>query len=92
MYKNVSEQIKLDLLDMVQKHDYSYMMSDSHDVWEAGMKYEKEIEAKIHSLCVVHMENPVSLMAECAAVRDEQYIGGLTHKTIYGWFSKYMNK
>ena len=26
----VSEQIKVDLLDMVRKHDYSYMMSDSH--------------------------------------------------------------
>ncbi len=88
----VKDEIKAELLDMVQKHDYSYMMSDDHRAWDRGMMFEKQIEAKIHSLCVVHMENPVSLMAECSAVRDEQYTSGLTHKTIYGWFSKYMNK
>lgn len=88
----VKDEIKAELLDMVQKHDYSYMMSDDHRAWERGMLFEKQIEAKIHSLCVVHMENPISLMAECSVVRDEQYTNGLTHKTIYGWFSKYMSK
>ena len=44
---SISNKIKSDLLDMVQKHDYSYMMSDSHNVWESGMRYEKEIQAKV---------------------------------------------
>jgi hypothetical protein len=90
MYKMVKDGIKSDLLEMVQKHDYSYMMSDSHSVWEAGMRYEKEIQAKIHALCAIHREDAVALMAECAAVRDEQYTDGLTHKTIYNWFSTYI--
>ena len=46
----VSEQIKADLLDMVQKHDYSYMYSDDHRAWESGMEYEKAIKAKVHAL------------------------------------------
>ena len=86
----VSEQIKQDLLDMVQRHDYSYMMSDSHSVWESGMRYEKEIQAKIHALCAVHREDAYSLVAECLDIRPEQYRDGLTHKVIKGWFKPYI--
>jgi len=87
----VSEKIRTDLLDMVYKHDYSYMMSDSHNVWEAGMRYEKEIQAKVHALCAIHREDAVALRAECIEIRPEQYIDGLTHLVIAGWFKPYID-
>ena len=87
---SISNKIKSDLLDMVQKHDYSYMMSDSHSVWESGMIYEKEIQAKVHALCATHREDAEALLAECLSIRSEQYIDGLTHKVIRGWFKPYI--
>ena len=54
---SISKQIHTDLLDMVLKHDYSYMYSDDHRSWESGMRYEKEIQAKVHALCAVHKED-----------------------------------
>jgi hypothetical protein len=66
------------------------MMSDSHGVWEAGMRYEKAIQAKIHALCAVHREDVEALYRDCLDVRDEQYIDGLTHKVIKSWFQTYI--
>ena len=86
----VSEQIKADLLDMVQKHDYSYMMSDSHSVWEVGMRHEASIKAKVHALCAIHKEDAEALYNEIVAGVQEQYTDGLTHKVIKGWFSMYI--
>ena len=88
----VSEQIKSDLLSMVQKHDYSYMMSDSHSVWESGMRYEKAIQAKIHALCAVHREDAEALYREVIELVQEQYVDGLTHKVIKGWFTPYIGE
>ena len=87
---SISNKIRVDLLDMVQKHDYSYMMSDSHGVWESGMRYEKEIQAKVHALCAIHREDAEALLDECLSIRSEQYIDGLTHKVIRGWFKPYI--
>lgn len=86
----VSEQIHTDLLDMVQKHDYSYMYSDDHRAWESGMEYEKAIKAKVHALCAIHKEDAEALYNEIVAVVQEQYTDGLTHKVIKGWFSMYI--
>ncbi len=86
----VSEQMRQDLLDMVQKHDYSHMMSDSHNIWEAGMRNENSIKAKIHALFTYHREDMEQLYKDCLAVRDEQYTTGLTQNTIKGWFSTYI--
>lgn len=88
----VSESIAVDLLKMVQKHDYSYMMSDDHRSWESGMRYEKEIQAKIHALCSIHKEDAVALLEDCIAIRPEQYIDGLTHRVIKSWFAPYVGK
>lgn len=88
----VSEQIHNELIDMVQKHDYSYMYSDSHSVWQAGVKYEREIQAKIHALCAVHREDAQSLLDECLTEREEQYTDGLTHRIIRGWFKPYVGQ
>ena len=88
----VSEQIKSDLLDMVQRHDYSYMMSDSHSVWESGMRYERDIKAKVHALCAVHREDAEALYKEVIELVQEQYVDGLTHKVIKGWFTPYIGE
>lgn len=89
---SISNKIKSDLLDMVQKHDYSYMMSDSHSVWESGMRYEKEIQAKVHALCAIHREDAEALYKEVIELVQEQYIDGLTHKVIRGWFKPYIGE
>ena len=60
----VVDTIKSDLYELIQKHDWSYMMSDSHNVWEAGMKVDKEIQAKIHALCAIHKEDAEALYSE----------------------------
>lgn len=86
----VSEQIKVDLLDMVQRHDYSYMYSDDHRSWESGMRYEKEIQAKVHALCAIHREDAEALCNEIVGVVAEGYTDGLTHKVIRGWFASYI--
>jgi len=86
----VSKQIHSDLLDMVQQHDYSYMYSDDHRSWESGMRYEKEIQAKIHTLCGIHREDADGLYKEVIELVQEQYTDGLTHKTIKGWFKPYI--
>ena len=88
----VSEKIKVDLLDMVQKHDYSYMYSDDHRSWVSGMSVEKEIQAKIHALCSIHREDAEGLYKEAVESVQEQYTDGLTHKVIKGWFSPYIGE
>jgi len=87
---NVGEQIKQDLLDMVQKHDYSHMFSDSHSAWEAGMQSENSIKAKIHALFIYHREDMEALYNEVLELVPEQYIDGLTHKMIKSWFNTYI--
>ena len=89
---NIGEQIRQDLLDMVQKHDYSYMMSDSHNVWEAGMQNERSIKAKIHAICAIHREDAEYIRGIVLGLVAEQYIDGLTHKVIKGWFSTYIDE
>jgi hypothetical protein len=86
----VSESIKSDLLVQAQKHDYSYMMSDSHNSWERGMRSEKEIQAKVHALCAIHREDAQALLSEVLEAVPEQYIDGLTHRVIHSWFSPYV--
>ncbi len=88
---NVGEQIRHDLMDMVQKHDYSHMFSDSHSAWEAGMQSENSIKAKIHALFIYHREDMEALYNEVLELVPEQYTDGLTHKTIKNWFNTYIN-
>ena len=95
---SVSKQIKQDLIDMVQKHDWSYMMSDSHSVWVAGMQIEREIKAKIHALCAVHREDAEALYSEVKAVAGTDYTDydskgrGLKYRVIDGWFKPYIGE
>jgi len=86
---NENEMIS-ELLQRVERHDYSYMMSDDHRSWSAGTKSEKEIEQLIHSLCGIMRVDAYGLLSDCLEVRDEQYRDGLTHKVIKGWFRTYI--
>ncbi len=89
---NVAEQIKSDLLMMVQKHDYSHMFSDDNRAWEAGMQNENGIKAKIHSLFIYHGQDMEALYNEVLEAVPEQYTNGLTHNTIKNWFINYISK
>ena len=53
---SIVETIQDELLSLVIGHDWSYMMSDDHRVWDAGLQVERSIKAKIHALVAVHRE------------------------------------
>ena len=95
---SISKQIKQDLIDMVQKHDWSYMMSDSHSVWEAGMQIEKSIQAKIHALCAIHKEDAEALYSEIKDIAGSDYTDydssgyGLKYRVINVWFKPYIGE
>jgi len=95
---SISKQIKQDLIDMVQKHDWSYMMSDSHSVWEAGMMYEKSIQAKIHALVGIHREDGIGLCDSIKDIAGPDYTDynedgfGLKYRTIHSWFKPYIGE
>jgi hypothetical protein len=86
------ETLRNELFTLVHGHDYSHMFSDSHSVWEAGMRSENTIKAKIHAIFTYHREDMENLYHECLNARPEQYADGLTHKTIKNWFSTYINE
>jgi hypothetical protein len=56
--------IKMELLEMVESHDYSYMMSDDHSVWRSGIEVEKRIKAHINTLCEVYGIHADALYSE----------------------------
>jgi hypothetical protein len=91
------ETIKQDLIGLVSGHDWSYMMSDSHSVWEAGNKVEREIMAKIHALCAIRKEDAEALYSEIKEVAGSDYTDydvhgfGLKYRTINSWFTTYVS-
>ena len=88
---NENEMIN-ELLDRVEKHDYSYMFSDDHRSWMSGTKSEKMIQELIHGLCSVMKVDAMELWNDCLRVRSEQYTDGLTYKVIKGWFAPYISE
>ena len=94
----IVETIQSDLYELIQKHDWSYMMSDSHNVWEAGMLEDKEIQAKIHALCAIHKEDAEALYSEIKDIAGsdytdyDEYGNGLKYRTIIGWFKPYIGE
>jgi len=95
---NTVQTIQDELLSLVIGHDWSYMMSDSHSVWEAGMRYEKEIQAKIHALVAVHREDAETLKGIVRGIAGQDYSDydskgyGLKYRTINGWFKPYIGE
>ena len=94
----IVETIQSDLYDMVQKHDWSYMMSDSHSVWEVGMRHEAGIKAKIHALVGIHKEDAEALYNEVKDLAGPDYTdsdkngNGLKYRVIDGWFKPYIGE
>ena len=93
---SISNTIHTDLLDMVKVHDWSYMMSDSHSVWEVGMRHEAGIKAKVHALCAIHREDAEALYSEVKQVAGPDYTDydkdgyGLKYRIINSWFKPYI--
>ena len=95
---SISKQIKQDLFGLVRGHDWSYMMSDSHPVWDAGMNVERNIQAKIHALCAIHKEDADTLKGIVRAIAGSDYTDydssgyGLKYRTINSWFKPYIGE
>ena len=87
--------IQDELLSLVIGHDWSYMMSDSHEVWEAGMNEDRSIKVKIHALCAIHREDADSLKGIVKGIAGPDYTdynskgNGLKYRVIDSWFEPY---
>jgi C-terminal processing protease CtpA/Prc len=92
-----NEESKLynDFMDEVKRHDYSYMMSDSHSVYMAGRSVERQIEEKLHILVSVCRYDANDLLDRVLSEVKQQYNDrdsngdDLTHRVIKGWFKNY---
>jgi hypothetical protein len=95
---SVSNTIKQDLIGLVSGHDWSYIMSDDHRAWEAGLQVEREIKAKVHALCGIHREDAEALYSEVKAVAGTDYTDydskgrGLKYRAIDQWFKPYIGE
>ena len=90
------ETIQDELLSLVIGHDWSYMMSDDHKVWDAGLQVERSIKAKIHALVAIHREDAEALKGIVKGIAGPDYSDkdvygyGLKYRTINGWFRDYL--
>jgi hypothetical protein len=92
-----NEESKLygEFLDEVKSHDYSYMMSDDHNVYMNGRNKEKQIEEKLHALINICRYDGHDLLDEVITLVPQQYNdvdkngNDLTHRVIRGWFNPY---
>jgi len=93
---SVIETIQSDLYNLIQKHDWSYVMSDDHKVWDAGLQAERSIKAKIHALVAIHREDAEALKEYVKNIAGDDYSDkdvygyGLKYRTINGWFRDYL--
>jgi len=93
---NTVQTIQDELLSLVIGHDWSYMMSDSHPVWDAGMNVERSIQAKIHALCAIHKEDAEVLKGIVRGIAGQDYSdydeygNGLKYRVINNWFKPYI--
>ncbi len=93
-----NEESKLynEFMDDVRVHDYSYMMSDSHNVYMAGRNKEKQIEEKLHALINICRYAADDLLDEVISAVPQRYNdvdsngNDLTHRVIRGWFKPYV--
>ena len=94
----MSEQIKMDLMDMVRRHDWSYMMSDDMRAFEQGSKAEKLMCEKLHSLIAIHREDAMDLYREVKDIAGTDYTDydkngyGLKYRVINVWFKPYIDE
>lgn len=95
-----SEESKLysEFMDEVKVHDYSYMMSDDHNVYMNGRNKEKQIEEKLHALINICRYDGYDLLDEVFTLVPQQFNDvdangdDLTHRVIRGWFKPYVTE
>jgi hypothetical protein len=93
-----NEESKLygEFMSEVKTHDYSYMMSDDHNVYMNGRNHEKQIEEKLHALINICRYDGHDLLDEVISAVPQRYndvdVHGndLTHRVIRGWFKPYV--
>jgi len=92
--RNNENPIYVEFLQSAKKHDFSYMMSDSHQVWERGNTEEKRIESLLKQLIdggmkATYLKNIVlrEIPQQFNDVNSEG--NDLTHRVIRGWFRQY---
>jgi hypothetical protein len=93
-----SEESKLysEFMHEVVYHDYSYMMSDDHNVYMNGRNHEKQIEEKLHALINICRYDGHDLLDEVISSVPQRYLDAdvngndLTHRVIRGWFKPYV--
>jgi hypothetical protein len=93
---NEESKLYSEFMDEVKRHDYSYMMSDSHSVWVNGRSVEKQIQEKLHALINICRYAADDLLDEVLSAVPQQYNdvdsdgNDLTHRVIRGWFKPYV--
>ena len=91
MNNDLSREVVLErYFNAIQKHDYSHMYSDDDRAWRSGKQSEDEIQQYVHTLINILREDAEQLLKDSLTEVKEQYIDGLTHKTIIGWFKPYV--
>lgn len=87
-------QIYVEYFECAKRHDFSYMMSDSHQTWERGNAEEKHIESLIKTLIDGGVK-PTFLKEKTLEVIPQRFNdvnsegNDLTHRVIRGWFRQY---
>ena len=95
---NEESKLYSEFLDEVKSHDYSYMMSDDHNVYMNGRNKEKQIEEKLHALINICRYDGYDLLDEVITLVPQRYNDvdkngdDLTHRVIRGWFSPYVKE
>jgi hypothetical protein len=84
-----------EFMDEVKLHDYSYMMSDDHNVYMRGRNNEKQIQEKLHALINICRYDASDLLDRVLTEVKQEYNdvdengNDLTHRVIRGWFKPY---
>lgn len=93
---NEESKLYSEFLDEVKSHDYSYMMSDDHNVYMRGRNNEKQIQEKLHALINICRYDGHDLLDEVISSVPQRYLDAdvngndLTHRVIRGWFEPYV--
>ena len=88
--------LHIEFMSEVKTHDYSYMMSDDHNVYMNGRSREKQIEEKLHALINICRYDASDLLDEVLTEVKQRYLDAdingndLTHRVIRGWFQPYV--
>ena len=88
--------LHIEFMSEVKTHDYSYMMSDDHNVYMNGRSREKQIEEKLHALINICRYDASDLLDEVLTEVKQEYNDrdsngdDLTHRVIKGWFKPYI--